>query len=251
MPDRRDARVHKNSAFIYTPVAILLAVFLSAFGVSVFFRVTAIEVSGASKYAPEEIIAKSGLKIGDNLIFIDFAAARRKLTGEPYISEAKITRALPDTIEIYITESVPAAAVSDAGVQWLIDADARILERREAAPGAARPGCMVVSGISPVSPAPGSAMAVAPESETRLRYLTDILGAVGEKGISGDVEELDISNISGITLVYRGIAVVMGSGENAGYKLDRMLGAAEDAARINESVTKIDVSRDGHTSISK
>jgi hypothetical protein len=250
MPDGRGARQRQNTAFIYTPVAILLAVFLSAFGVSVFFRVTAIEVSGAAKYTPEEIIAKSGLKTGDNLIFIDSVAAQRKLAGEPYISEAKITRTLPDTIEIAIKESVPAAAVSDAGAWWLIDAGAKVLERIEQAPGAA-PGCMAVSGISPVSPAPGGAMAVASGADTKLRYLTGILEAAGERGILGDLEELDISNISGITLVYRGVAVIMGSGENVGYKLDRMLGAAEDAARKNESVTKIDVSRDGHTSITK
>ncbi|MDR2665531.1 MAG: FtsQ-type POTRA domain-containing protein [Oscillospiraceae bacterium] len=250
MVQGRNEAKPRNTAFIYTPVAVLLVVFLSAFGISVFFRVTTIAVSGAVKFSPEEIISKSGLKAGDNLMFVNSAAARRKLAGEPYISDAKIVRTLPDAIEIIIEESVPAATVNGSGEQWLIDADATILERREPGRGAPVSGCAAVTGISPVFPVPGGSMAVAPESETGLRYLKEILGDAGDKGILGGLEELDISNISGITLVYRGITVTMGSGENAGYKLDRMLGAIEDAARKNESVSKIDVSRDGHTSVS-
>jgi cell division septal protein FtsQ len=246
MASRRGVRRRGRSAAVYTPVALLLIVFVSAFGVSVFFRVTAITVSGVSRYTPEEIIGGSGLKIGDNLIFADGNAAGRRLRQLPYVSDVRITPRLPDTIEIIITEAIPFAVIRADGKDWLIDMNARILEQTDES-GRAR--YVTVRGITPISPAPGGKVAVAPESETRLYYLTELLRAINDKGVQGEIDDIDMSNISGIKFLYRGVAVDMGSGEDAGYKIERMIGVEEDARRSGDAVRKIDVSKDGHTNV--
>jgi cell division protein FtsQ len=247
MADRRGARRYGgHSAAVYTPVALLLIVFVSAFGVSVFFRVTAIVVSGASKYTQDEIIGQSGLEVGDNLIFINRDAAARRLRQLPYVSDVRIVPRLPDTVEVIITEAVPIAVVRADGKDWLIDSDARILEQTDGTSGADH---ISVRGVTPVSPEPGAGMEVAADSETRLNYLKELLRAIGKKGIQGDVDDIDISNISAITFLYREITVVIGSGDDAEYKIDRMLGAEEEARRSGSTVVKIDVSKDEHVSV--
>jgi hypothetical protein len=108
---------------------------------------------------------------------------------------------------------------------------------------------MTVKGITPVAPSPGAAVAVAPGSETKLHYLRELLRAIDAKNLQGDIDGVDVSNISGITFLYKGVAVVMGSGEDAGYKLDKMISAEEEARRSGTPAGKIDVSRDGHTNV--
>ncbi|MDR1590315.1 MAG: FtsQ-type POTRA domain-containing protein [Oscillospiraceae bacterium] len=246
MADRRGVRRRGRSAAVYTPVALLLIVFVSAFGVSVFFRVTAIIVSGASRYTPEEIIGKSGLAVGDNLIFVDGSTAARRLGQLPYVSEVRITRRLPDTVEVIITEAVPFAVIRADGKDWLIDMSGRVLEQTDER---GRAEYIMVRGIAPISPEPGSVVEVAPESGTRLYYMTELLRAISDKGIQGDIDDIDMSNISGITFLYKGVTVEMGSGEEAAYKIEKMIGAEAEARRSGGAVGKIDVSKDGHTNV--
>ena len=50
MADEKYVRRFKRSAVLYTPIATLLIILLVIFGISVFFRVSSIEVKGAQKY---------------------------------------------------------------------------------------------------------------------------------------------------------------------------------------------------------
>ena len=66
---RRSGAVFKVLAVLITAVAILLAM-------SVFFKISRIDVAGAESYSPEEIIEASGIEVGENLFFVDrFGAA--------------------------------------------------------------------------------------------------------------------------------------------------------------------------------
>ncbi|MDR3278275.1 MAG: FtsQ-type POTRA domain-containing protein [Oscillospiraceae bacterium] len=214
-----------RSAAIYTPVAALLILFIAVFGVSVFFRIARIEVTGASKYSAEEIIRASRLETGDNLIFADHDAAARRIRAElPYVNEVKLTRRLPDVLAIEIRESAPIAVVTAEGRLWIIDSGGKILEESNNA-GAA--GLIRVAGITPTEPKPGEKLAVPEESGTRRAYLLDILGAIETNGMSADVDSLDVSNISGITFRYlRRFDVNFGSGDDALFKLQKLPGVA-------------------------
>jgi cell division protein FtsQ len=223
---RRRVGRRARSAAIYTPVAALLILFIPLFGVSVFFRIARIEVTGASKYSAEEIIRVSRLETGDNLIFADHDAAARRIRAEmPYVNEVKITRRLPDVLAIEIRESVPIAAVTAEGRLWVIDSGGKILEESGSA-GAA--GLIRVTGITPAEPKPGEKLAVPEESGTRRAYLIDILDAIEKAGMSADIDSLDVSNISNITFQYRGrFTVRFGSGGDASYKLQKLVSYAE------------------------
>jgi cell division protein FtsQ len=225
MPNnKRKTGGRRRGAVMYTPVAALLVLFITIFGVSVFFRVTRVEVTGSVRYTADEIIAVSGVEPGDNIFLIDGdAAARRIRASKPYVETVRIERRIPDTAVIEITESVAFAVISENGDYWKVDARGRVLERTDFAGTA---GLIRVSGITPVTPKEGEVLAVGEAFETQKGYLLDMLKAIDEAKIGAEVSNLDIANISAITFVYRGsVAVSFGSGDNAAFKIQEMLEA--------------------------
>ena len=81
---RRSGALFKALAVLVTAVAILLAM-------SVFFKVSRIDVVGAETYSEKEIIDASGIEIGENLFFVDrFEAASRIFANLPYIDNVTV-----------------------------------------------------------------------------------------------------------------------------------------------------------------
>jgi cell division protein FtsQ len=218
---RNTSRQRAHSAAIYTPAAALMILFIAVFGISVFFRISVIEVIGAARYSPEDIIRASGLEIGENLIFSEHDSAARRIREElPYISQVKITRRLPDVVVIEVTESAAIAVLTGEGSMWLIDDGGRILEKAELR---ASVPYINVTGITPVEPAAGKPLAVSAESDTRLMYLITLLTAVRETDSTALVSDINMSNISNITFTYDArFNVRFGSGEDAAYKLRKL-----------------------------
>ena len=69
-PYKPDLRKNVNR-----PLTFFLVIVAIIFVMSVFFKITKIEVRGNSLYSADEIIAASGIEKGDNLFFINRIAA--------------------------------------------------------------------------------------------------------------------------------------------------------------------------------
>ncbi|UOO36948.1 FtsQ-type POTRA domain-containing protein [Oscillospiraceae bacterium CM] len=218
MPEEKQKKHRGQAPAVYGPIAVLLVVFIAVIGSSVFFRVSSIEVDGAKKYSAEQIISTSGIQKGSNLILIDAPSAAALITTNlPYLTDVTIEKRVPDRIVIHVTESQPLAVISDQGIWWLIDQKGRVLEKTDAYNASLK---IQISGLTPTALIPGRQIAVADGDKTKLLYLTNILSALNNAGISNDVKTLDITSIANISLSYLGcFNVVMGSGEDADYKL--------------------------------
>ena len=182
-------------------------------GATVFFRVERISVSGGQRYTQEDIIAASGIQIGDNLYALNKVRIDRNIrTQLPYVGELSINRVLPSTIVIQVTEweAVAQIAAPDpaqaAAVQeelagddpdaepavlgqepWLINARGKLLEP---APKDSR--AISVTGLTPVAPQAGN-MLETPESEkTRLEALTALLGALEQAELFSQVSSIHL-----------------------------------------------------------
>lgn len=92
-------------AFLIT-VIIATAIILS---LTVFFKASAITVINKSgRYNNEQIIAASGLSIGNNLILTDTTQAQSKIEAQlPYLKNVTITKKFPSTFEISVKEVKP------------------------------------------------------------------------------------------------------------------------------------------------
>ena len=122
---------------LYGPGAFLIACAALIFLMSIFFRVSSVEVRGNSYYTAEEVEDASGIIDGDNLFFINrFSVVSRIVARLPYVESVEITRYLPNKVVITISESQALACVSYEGEPWVIDRSCRMLTQADQAEAA-------------------------------------------------------------------------------------------------------------------
>lgn len=246
MADEKYVKRRRRGAVVYTPIAVLLIVIIVIFGMSVFFRISDIEVTGAEKYTVDQILSISGIVKGDNLIFLDTKAVSKKIGSKlAYLNEVVIDKIIPDKVVIKVTESQPIAVISYNGDWWIVDQIARALEKTDGSSAAEK---MKINGIEPVSVAEGQKIIVSEDQQTKLQYLIDILTALNNIGIAYDVSMLDIANIGNISFVYSDrFTVKIGSGEDIDHKLVLMQQVIEQLE--SDFIGKIDLTGENPHSI--
>jgi cell division protein FtsQ len=74
------------------------------------FAAERVEVTGARLLAPHEVLRASGVTVGTN-VWSDPAPFVAALRRNPVVADAEITRVLPRTLRIRVTEKAPAALV--------------------------------------------------------------------------------------------------------------------------------------------
>ena len=222
--------LYKLLSFLIIFAAILV-------GCVVFFRVNEVRVVGNSRYSVQEIIAASGVEVGDNLFLVNRPQTANAIMKRlPYVESATPVHILPDTVELRVTESHAVAAVEAEGSWWLVNAGGKLLEKGE------RPiadGYPKVRGFSPQAPAVGSRMTASLEEQTRLEGIKGLLTALAERGMEGNAREfIDLSSNNVIRFDYGGdlTVVVPASGDFSRriFSLQRVL---ETFAQRGERVT--------------
>lgn len=96
------------------------------------FAVSEIITSGGKHRGPEDIASIAGIAKGQNVFSVDLDAARRRLAADPWIETAELTRQLPGTIAIRVSEREAAGIVAMAEGTYLVTRDGAIIKRIEA-----------------------------------------------------------------------------------------------------------------------
>ncbi|HWP06297.1 MAG TPA: FtsQ-type POTRA domain-containing protein [Polyangiaceae bacterium] len=78
------------------------------------FAIQKVELEGSKRLAPDEVRSLAGVTIGTNLFAFDTRAAEDKLLKNPWVSSAHVTRKLPATLHVAVSER-EAAAVAVLG----------------------------------------------------------------------------------------------------------------------------------------
>jgi len=239
MESRRQRRISKSAA-IYIPVGALLVIFLTILGISSFLRIMAIEVYGATRYSAEDVVAVSGISQGDNLLFLDMEAAERRIvTAMPFVSEAIVSRIMPDTIKIEVVENTPVASLEIRGGFLIIDSSGRILDRSETLP----PGLVEIRGLVPVEAVAGTQLRVEGNREGNVQHMRDVLVSLEAEGMLDEVSHLDVSNISRINFGFQGrFSVFVGTRDDIRQKLRNLRTAVADERLPEDARGQIDVS---------
>ena len=252
-PVRRERKL-RDADVVYTPpkpfkrgrfllhLATVAAVVLAiVFGMSIFFKVETVTVSGCSKYSAWEVSEASGIEIGSNLLTVSRAQISGSIISNlPYVDTVRVGINLPDTVMIEITELDVVYAIEDTdGNWWLMNADGKIVEQTN---GVTAKGYTQVLGLRLQTPTVGQ-QAVAqeadmttvsvedPEAETvegetqeaepaeeetvadatvavgitdaeRLQTAVSVLQVLSTNSISGQIDSVDVSSLSAIELWY-------------------------------------------------
>ena len=218
-------RRKSSSAVVYLPIAALLILLLCVFGVSAFLHIVEIEVLGASMYSSAEIINASGIKIGDNILFVSTSDAEQRIySALPYINEVNIDFTFPDTVTINIKESTAIAAMYYRGAVLKIDSAGRALELIDNIPA----GLIEIIGFTSAEVELGNILRAQSGSETRLRSMIDVLTALETEGLHRGVSYVDVSNIANINFRYVDrFTVVLDDTGSIAHSINRLHGAFE------------------------
>lgn len=190
-----------GSGFVFSTLSFIIICAALVFGMSVFFRVSNIEVDGAKRYSKAEIVAASGVKDGDNLMLVDRAAVAEHIYQKLlYVGSVTVGRRLPNTVVIAVDESNTFATVDTDSGKWIVDKNGRLIEKQTAkSTGTAY---IEVSGLKGVKPQKGSALSVSEEDAPKLRYLEDLLNALAGANLTKDVSAITVANSANPELTY-------------------------------------------------
>jgi cell division protein FtsQ len=131
------------------------------------FAIQKVELKGGRRVTPEKVRATAGIELGKNLFAFDTKKAEEALLGDPWVSSARVTRELPSTLRVEISER-DAYAVAVLGERpWLVTRDGEPFTEVRADDPYDLP---VLSGVSAQAIARDRASAI-----ERLKLGTDLL----------------------------------------------------------------------------
>ena len=225
------------------PIMFFLVVVAVIFVMSVFFRVSDIQVEGNSHYTDEEIIRAIDIEEGDNLFFFDrFAALSRVFAKLPYIDEVSVERSLPNKVIITVSESQALAYIVLGEEKWTIDHNCKVLGK---ANDDELQGLIPIDGISPGTLMIGEPLQTADGDEEIVNYIAEVLYQLEERDLYKQVGRVDFSNPRRVTFTYAGkYTVVLGDSSNVEYKFGMFVSAMSQL--LDGDVGIINVS-DGNT----
>lgn len=265
---RKRKRRRSRFGVLFTLLCAVAVVAALTFGATVFFQVETIAVTGNSRYTQEEIIAASGVQVGDNLFRMNKKQISQQILHQlPYVESVSILRGLPSTLTFQVTEWDAVAQVEvyaqgqtqDSGEEgetqqaaaqqaWLISVGGKLLEPVSASHTAP----ISVTGLTALAPEAGSMLAVPQDQQSKLTALTNVLEQLQEQDMMSRVTSVDLTHASYLVLRLDGsIDAKIPLAGDTGYYL-RALSAAveeENRRRGGQAVGTMDLTQKEYTAI--
>ena len=168
--------VFNRNRLILQLLAMTAVVLALVVGMSIFFRVERITITGGNVYSEWTIREASGIEEGDYLLTFSRERASGRIIAElPYVNRVRIGIKLPDTVNIVIEElDVVYSAQDTTGLWWLISSEGKVVEMTDAATAATY---TKVLGVNLESPVVGE-IAEARENATNPTAQTDAQGQI-------------------------------------------------------------------------
>ena len=199
---------------LITVFAIALAFCL---GISIFFKVDTITVSGNNHYTPWTVAQASGIQEGENLLFFGRFGAQVKIKQSlPYVEKVRIGIKLPGTVNIVIEEVPVVYSIRDLdGSWWLISSTGRIVEQVNSASAgtstaidgvvldAPVAGEQAVAWEAPAATdAEGNVIPSAGNNADRLRAALSVAQELERNEILGEAASIHVQDLQNIRLWY-------------------------------------------------
>jgi len=216
-------------------VSVAAVVIALVLGISVFFKVDKVTVSGNDKYGAWDIREASGIEIGDNLLTFSRAKASGKIIKTlPYVKSVRIGIKLPDTVMIDVVEfEVTYQVEARDGSWWLVSSDGKAVEKLETG---VSDGYTKLIGVRIEVPEAGSAVkamempaqtdeagAEIPITVTaaqRLSTALDIAQYLERNGIIGEAASIDVSAPGDLRVWYgERFRVMLGDSTQLSFKI--------------------------------
>ena len=231
-------------SFLYRILVFVAICGAIAVALALFFKVETITVTGNSRYTAKQIVEAGGMQVGDNMFFLNKYKASEKITASlPYVETVRISRKLPNTLVVTVTECTAPAAVAQDGKLWLLSGDGKIVDEKT---GDGKQYALV-KGLSLLDPQVGTDIQVPEEEQSSAQLLLTLLGLLRDKNMLSDVQTIDLSDTASVVMGYLDrFDVTFRWDADFDYKLDYLLAVVE-RLEVNETGS-IDMTQEGKAS---
>lgn len=224
----------KRLAFLLVFFVLIAVTTLS---LTVFFKTEKVTIVGNTRYDETQIVEKSEIIMGENLIMLNTATVSEKLRNEfVYIEEVKVKKNIfTGTAQILITEAEPFCTLNSGEDFYLISRRGTILERLYENPE----NMYTVTGLSITEDMIGNQLDS--KGDEQLSVLEEIFSAIEGTGIE-NITEIDIGDILNIVMNYENrIDIEFGTRTEIEYKMKYAKAILENSIKSYERGT-LDVS---------
>ena len=197
---RRHGRGRRGRRFgvLYKLLTLVVVCAAAVLALTLFFKVESVEVTGNSRYSAQEIQDACGVSLGDNLYLLSKPDMVQRLHQRlPYIDEVRITRSLPNTLRVQVTEFTTVYAVEQEGTVWLLTSGGKIVET-----AAERGDVPLIDGCELLAPSLGGDVSFALELQNRQESLFALLTALESAELTGDVRAIHLGDPTVLTMDY-------------------------------------------------
>lgn len=242
---RRNRRRELKASAWFGPMSFVLVCISVVVAMSIFFRVSTVEVEGNQDYTDQEIVSATGIDAGDNLFFLNrISAISRMMARLPYIQEASVSRVLPDKVVITVKESSAVATVQSETSAWMIDRNCKMMT---AVTESEAMGLIPVTGITAVLPNVGDPINPAEGDEGKIEYLSEILLEIEVRDLQSRISKIDISDPSNPVLRFDDrFDVKLGAKGDTIRKFGLFLSASEQLASGDMGVIDLSLDENAH-----
>lgn len=175
-------------------VLVLLAII---FAPTIFFQVSAIDVSGDTRYKSEELIKSTGVKEGDNMFFLDTKQIAEDLKKEyPYLDTVKLHRKMPSTLQIEVTDRTEALSLEQKGKYFILDLTGKVLEEKKSA----AKGTATVTGISTKGLEVGTTIDA--DKQDKIASVIKLLELADSYGMKAHIKTIDVEKAYDVRITY-------------------------------------------------
>ena len=197
---RRHGRGRRGRRFgvLYKLLTLVVVCAAAVLALTLFFKVESVEVTGNSRYSAQEIQDACGVSLGDNLYLLSKPDMVQRLHQQlPYIDEVRITRRLPNTLCIQVTEFSTVYAMEQEGTVWLLTSGGKIVET-----AAERGDTPIIDGCELLAPSLGGDVSFALELQNRQESLFALLTALESAELTGDVRAIHLGDPTVLSMDY-------------------------------------------------
>ena len=249
---------------LLTVTALVLA-FTTA--LSIFFKVEVVTVSGADVYSEWAVREASGIEEGDALLTFSRARAGARIRTElPYVDRVRFGIKLPNTVIIDIEELEVAYAIQATdGMWWFITSEGRVVEQTD---GGTASNYTKIEGVTieypevnstavaweqrvatdptetgsetVTSDTSGTTAPVVVTNADRLAAALQIVQALEDSDVVGEVATVNVSDLGAIMLTYgTRYEVKLGNTDNLAYKITCMRDAIAQMSDYQKGVIDV------------
>lgn len=152
-----------------------------------------VKVTGASAAIKEDLVRLSGLSVGEGVFEFSLKDIERNVLKHPLVEKADVSRLLPNSVLISVTEKKAAAVVKDPRNVYLFDRNGYVLSKDNTDNGVERPAVVVDTAV----PVDAGGHSQDDYVNALLKNLADFEGAAM-------IREIRVKRNEGIYMVIRG-----------------------------------------------